>query len=183
MARSGDELKGIGSSLRFVETTADSGGERLVVEIAYAGGGGRPPLHFHPSQDERFEVLEGEIHAILDGVEHVLRPGDTLEVPAGTRHEMWATEPSRQRWETRPALKTESFFETLWGLQRDGQTNEKGVPPLPQMALTLRHFSDEFRLAKPPAIVQAVLFPPLAMVGRAQGRRPTYEPQGRGLTR
>lgn len=175
MARAGDELKGIGSSLRFVETTEESDGERVVVEITYAGGGGRPPVHFHPSQDERFEVLEGEIHAVLDGEERVLRPSDTLEVPAGTHHEMWAAERSRQRWETRPALKTETFFETLWGLQQDGRTNEKGVPGLPQMALTLRYFSDEFRLGSPPAAVQAILLPMLAAVARVQGRRPTYE--------
>jgi hypothetical protein len=30
------------------------------VEIAYDGRGGKPPPHFHPSQEERFDVLEGD---------------------------------------------------------------------------------------------------------------------------
>ena len=166
----------MGSSLRFIETAADTGGERVVVEISYSGAGGRPPVHLHPSQRERFEVLEGEIHAVVGGTERVLRPGDELEIPPGVPHQMWADEPSRQRWETAPALRTEAFFETLWGLQHDGHTNDKGVPALPQMALTLRHFSDEFRVAKPPPVLQGVLFPLLGAVARVQGRRPTYSP-------
>lgn len=177
MAAVGDELKGTGSSIRFLETTADSGGERVVVEIAYAGTGDRPPVHYHPSQSERFEVLEGRVHAVLDGEERTLAAGDTLEVPPRTAHEMWATEPARQRWETSPALETEAFFETVWGLQQDGLTDSKGMPGLPQMALTLRHFKNEFRLASPPAPLQAVLFPPLAALARARGLEPTYRPR------
>jgi quercetin dioxygenase-like cupin family protein len=166
----------VGSSLRFIETAADTGGERVAVEISYSGAGDRPPVHLHPSQRERFEVLEGEIHAVAGGTKRVLRPGDELEIPPGVPHRMWADEPSRQRWETAPALRTEAFFETLWGLQQDGHTDERGVPALPQMALILRHFSDEYRLAKPPPIVQSVVFPLLAIVARVQGRSATYSP-------
>ncbi len=50
-------------------------------------------------------------------------------------------------WRTYPALKTEVFFEILWGLARDGRTDERGVPSLPQMAVITREYSNEFRLA------------------------------------
>ena len=166
MAEPGQEIRGRGSTIRFLETSAQTRGERVVVEIAYDGDGRRPPPHLHPSQEERFEVLEGEVHVSIAGEERVRTAGETFTVPAGTPHQMWSTAPARQRWETRPALRTESFLETLWGLQAAGTT----APD--QMALTLRHFSAEFRLVKPPPGVQAVAFPLLAGVARVRGRRP-----------
>lgn len=41
----------------------------LVMEAAYSGGGGLPPEHFHPRQDEHFEVLEGSVRAVINGEE------------------------------------------------------------------------------------------------------------------
>ena len=172
MAKRGQVINGIEGSIEFFETTEDTGGERLVVEISYAGTGNRPPVHFHPSHDELFEVQEGQIHAIVGGEEHVLRPGDELRVPAGTHHQMWADVPSRQRWTTSPALRTERFFETMWGLQQDGQN-----PSLHHAALILRHFSDEFRLASPPEPVQTLLMLPLAQLARLAGKPPEYSPE------
>lgn len=177
MAERGQRIEGIASAIEFIETTAESGGERVVVEISYAGTGDRPPVHFHPSQTEHFEVLEGEIHAAVDGTERVLSPGDELTIPPGTEHEMWATVPSRQRWTTMPALRTESFFETLWGLQQDGRAGDDGMPSKLQMALSLNHFKQEFRLANPPPAVQAVVFGALSVVARARGLSPTYRPR------
>lgn len=170
-------IRGTDSSIEFVETTADSGGERVVVEISYTGTGTRPPAHYHPSQEEHFEVLEGEIHALVDGVERTLRAGDEVTVPPGAVHEMWTNTPSRQRWETRPALHTERFFETVWGLQQDGHTEEGGMPSKLQMALTVRHFSQEFRLISPPQMIQSVVFPTLSRLARARGLKPEYEPR------
>src|SRR3954462_5368232 len=48
----------------------------------------RPLLHRHPNQDEHFVVHEGELTALVGGVEHVLRAGDTRDVPRGTPHSM-----------------------------------------------------------------------------------------------
>lgn len=176
MARAGQTLEGVATAITFMETAADTGGERVTVEIAYRAGSGRPPAHFHPSQTERFEVLDGEILALVDGTEHALHRGDELVIPPGTVHEMWSPKGGRQRWTTSPALGTERFFETVWGLQADGKTDGSGVPSKLQMALTLRRFSDEFRLASPPAAVQAVVLPALAAIARARGLEPEYRP-------
>ncbi|KAJ2996567.1 hypothetical protein NUW58_g929 [Xylaria curta] len=37
----------------------------------------KPPLHFHPYQEEYIEVLEGRLAVEVEGVEHVLSPGDS----------------------------------------------------------------------------------------------------------
>jgi quercetin dioxygenase-like cupin family protein len=142
----GQTIEGYDGAITFVETTEESGGERVVVEISYAGSGAKPPAHFHPSQTEHFEVLEGEIHALVGDVEQTLRPGDTLDIPPGTIHQMWADVPSKQRWTTSPALRTEQFFEALWGAQQAGKASGVG-PTGEQIAAILNNHSDEFRLA------------------------------------
>jgi hypothetical protein len=42
------------------------------------------------------------------------------------------------------------------------------------MAVILREYRDEIRLARPPAPVQTALFTPLAVLGRALGYRGWY---------
>lgn len=146
-----------------------------MVELTHHGGGTRPPVHYHPSQTERFEVLDGTINAVLDGEERTLETGDELVIPPSTEHEMWSEDGAKQRWEISPALRTERFFETYWGMQQDGKIGPD--PPPLQMALTVRHFAPEIRLASPPAPVQAVAFPVLAQIARLRGLEPEYRPQ------
>jgi quercetin dioxygenase-like cupin family protein len=88
--------------------------ELLAMEATYAGTGDFPPVHLHPSQAEHFEVLEGELRAIVDGTERRYGAGETFEVPEGTPHTMTADVPTRTRWEVRPALRTAEFFEGLY---------------------------------------------------------------------
>jgi len=88
---------------------------------------------------------------------------------------MWAAEAgARVNWQTRPALKTEAFFETIWGLAKDGKVNDKGVPTLLRVALIAREYEDVFRLASPPWAVQRLLFGSLAnrYSARLPGRIP-----------
>ena len=86
---------------------------------------------------------------------------------------MWNPGPdvARASWQTMPALRTEEFFEVTWGLAAAGKTNDKGVPGILQSAVLLNEFRDEFRVVKPPAGVQRVVFGLLAPIGRALGRK------------
>ena len=79
--------------------------ERLEVEATWGPEGSPPPKHFHPGQDEHFEVLDGALRVEVDGQERELRPGDTIDVPRGAVHRMWnaGVEPARARWVTSPA--------------------------------------------------------------------------------
>jgi quercetin dioxygenase-like cupin family protein len=111
MAHAGQELHGQdGYVLRLVRIEP----EILEMEAIYGGTGRFPPKHLHPSQTERFEVLEGTVRTIVDGDERDYRAGEAFEVPAGAEHQMAADPPARLRWEVRPALRTAEFFETLY---------------------------------------------------------------------
>jgi hypothetical protein len=142
------------------------------MEATYEPRSIEPPVHFHPRQEERFEIFEGTMQAesmASGGAAQRRHP----HRPAGTPHSMWNTGdvPARTRWETRPALRTEYFFETVSRLVREGNMSEKGVPNPLQLAVIATAFRDEVRTTKPPQALQGVLLPPLALVGRLLGYR------------
>jgi mannose-6-phosphate isomerase-like protein (cupin superfamily) len=104
-----------------------------------------PLAHRHPNQDERFVVHEGELTAMVDGVEHVLRAGDTIDVPRGTVHAMWSTAagPTRASWQVRPALRTAEMWATLTRLRETA-----GRMPTPEEGADfLAEYAPEFALA------------------------------------
>ncbi len=178
MVEAGDALENpvSGQHLIVRNTARDTGGELLEVEAVYTKPmPSRPPVHHHPRQEERFEVLDGKLNVLVDGQKRTLEEGEVLTVAPGVPHQMWAAEAgARVNWQTRPALKTESFFETVWGLAKDGKVNDKGVPSLLRVALIAREYEDEFRLASPPWAVQRSLFGSLAPIGRMLGYRAEY---------
>ena len=169
MARSGEQIgnPSTGFSLRFTRTAAETEGELLEMEATYEGGSAKPPEHFHPRQRERFEILEGTMQAVIGGEERELRAGEVVEIEAGVPHAMWngGPERARTRWQTRPALRTEDFFETIVGL------GGAGKPGALQRAVIASEYRDEFRSTSPPQAIQAVLVPVLGSIGRLLGRK------------
>jgi hypothetical protein len=134
VAHAGQEIEGFGGmQLRIIQLDDD-----LVMEASYTGEGGMPPEHLHPSQAERFEVLEGSMRAIVDGDERLYEVGESFDVPPATPHQMKAEGPTRMRWEVRPALRTAEFFERLYG-EGPGSARELGKKFFDE-------YADEFRL-------------------------------------
>ncbi len=151
MARRGEKIENpaAGMTLEFVQTAADTGGELLEMEATYRPSSSPPLPHFHSSQDEHFEILEGTMKArIGDEPVRELNAGDSLDIGAGTVHAMWNDGPERARirWETRPALRTEDFFEQTALVFR--QAHEQGSDPDgARLAQIVEDFSDEFRIS------------------------------------
>jgi mannose-6-phosphate isomerase-like protein (cupin superfamily) len=121
--------------------------EALEVEASYRAGGSPPPAHFHPAQDERFEVLEGAMRVRVDGEERDLEAGDEMEIGRGQVHQMWnpGSEPARVRWVTTPAGRTEQWFRTLDGLF--GEDGAVAARREVDFGVLLEEYSDVFRLA------------------------------------
>jgi mannose-6-phosphate isomerase-like protein (cupin superfamily) len=139
VAHAGQEIEGAdGFRLLLVKTAAETDGELLEMEGEWGGDGQLPADHFHPRQNEHFEVLEGAVRTIIDGAERRYSEGETFDVPAGTPHQMTGDGPARVKWQVRPALRTAEFFERLYS---DGPHGAKAMG-----AAFLEEFSDEFRL-------------------------------------
>jgi quercetin dioxygenase-like cupin family protein len=128
VARAGQVIEGHGGfALRLVRTGAETDGELLEMEATYGGAAGMPPEHLHPSQVERFEVIEGAMKTIIGGVERRYEPGEPFDVPPGVPHQMAADGPTRMRWEVRPALRTAEFFERLFGTGPDSAREAENI--------------------------------------------------------
>jgi hypothetical protein len=146
-------------------TIVDETADLLAVEAHYTPSGKKPPKHFHPSQDEHFEVLEGTLATRVDGEDRLLRAGDTLDVPRGTVHQMWADGGvARVRWETRPAGRTPQWFRAIDALHRDGR-----APGAADWGVLLTEYRDVFRLAVAPDAMTRPALAALAVVGRRRG--------------
>jgi quercetin dioxygenase-like cupin family protein len=151
-------------------TVVASTPEALVVEASYGPGGKPPPKHFHPHQDERFEVLEGKLSFRLGSIERELAAGEEIEIPQAIAHQVWNPndETARVTWETRPALRTEQWFRGVDAVVREA--GDKTPSPLAFAAL-LSEYRDCFRLAVGPDPLVGPVIKLLGAVGRLRGQR------------
>lgn len=146
-------------------------------ELVVSTGGGNP-LHVHPLQEEHFKALSGTLGVQMGEEHQSLGEGEEATVPPGTPHRWWNDsdeQEARVLVELRPALNSEIFFETYYGLARDGKTDENGVPNLLQQAVTLNGINKgEIYLARPPIPVQKASLAVLAPVGSMLGYKDHY---------
>lgn len=133
-----------GERITWVETAQSSGGSVLSFDLAVRPDAAVAAEHRHLRQEERFEVTQGRIRLAVAGEERILGAGEGATVAAGVAHRWWNVDPGETvvRVELRPALETEVFFETLFGLARDGKTNAKGIPGLLQIAVAYRELGE-----------------------------------------
>ena len=75
-----------GETIEFVNTSADTDGELLAIDLTLTPDGHVPGTHVHPEQEERFEVKSGTMKFKLGFRTIVAGPGETVVVPAGKRH-------------------------------------------------------------------------------------------------
>jgi quercetin dioxygenase-like cupin family protein len=167
-----------GETLVFRTTSADSKGERVVVETTVEPNGAVAAAHVHPAQDELFEVLGGEVEFRLGKQTVVAKPGDRVLVPAGMPHRFRnvGEETAHFVCEVTPALEFEQLIETMFSLAADGKVNRKGMPNPLRLAVIARHHFGDVRLPFPPAWIQRLGLALGAPLGRLIGYRATYEP-------
>ena len=98
----------------------------LVLREALEPGAGWVPVHRHGRQIERFAVLSGALAIEARGARRTLGPGETATVPVGVPHRYANGGPGPLLIEVRlaPALDAHRFFESVYGLMREG-----GLPP------------------------------------------------------
>ncbi len=147
MVRTGDELVNpvSGERIVFLQTAADTGGRLLEMDDFWTRPGHRTLEHIHPEMQERWEVIAGRVCFRVAGVERIAGPGEVVIAPAGVPHMAWTLDaaPVHLRIQMRPALCWERFVERLFGLARDGHTDERGMPDPTLMVELLREFPRE----------------------------------------
>jgi mannose-6-phosphate isomerase-like protein (cupin superfamily) len=180
MARAGQAIENpaTGERIEFRKTAEDTTGESLEFDYYLRPGGfavGRVD-HVHPRQEERIEVRSGRLGVRIDGDEWTATPGTSFAVLPGVAHTVWndGDDGMHATIEIRPALDTETFFETTCGLARDGKTLRWGLPTPLRFAVLADAFREEFALGGVPIPVQRGLVGALAALGRSLGHRARY---------
>ena len=162
--------------ITFLKTARDTEGELLRVEVRMAPGG-FIPRHRHPLQQERVEVVSGTLRFRIRGRERSLESGETLVVNPGEAHDVHneSGEVAIFVVETRPALKTERGLEIIFGLAKEGKTNQNGRPKnVLQRGIIAYEFMNEVALPGIPLVVQRAAVAPLAALGHLFGFRSRY---------
>jgi mannose-6-phosphate isomerase-like protein (cupin superfamily) len=165
--------------------TEESHDRRTVCFLGVRPGGAVVGEHVHAALTEHFRVVSGRLCVRIDGAESILGAGDEVTIAPGTAHDWWNAGDVEAQVvvEIDPGRRFELLISTLFGLANDGLTNDRGVPHLLQLAVIGDEFGDVIEFARPPRIVQRVLFALLAPIGRALGYRPWYarymRPHGR----
>jgi quercetin dioxygenase-like cupin family protein len=167
-----------GERITFLQTAADTAGEKLEIELELAPDGHVPGAHVHPEQEERFHVLDGTMEFRLGLRRIVARAGDTVVVPAGRVHRFanGGDTAARCRVEVAPALDMEQLFETTVELALEGNVTRKGMPKPLHLALFVDRFRREVRAPFPPAWVVRTLLAPLTALARRRGHAGRYAP-------
>ena len=178
-----------GERMVFNTTARDSNGLLLEIEFFIRPNTGRGlPAHFHPSFDERFEILSGSARYIVGNDERHASAGDEIVLPKGIAHiHPWnvGNDVLHMRKITqldKPdkdlLLKSEEFFETLYALAQQGKTGPDGLPKdLLQKVVVGQALEPASYSATPPLWLQRPMFGLLAAIGRAFGYSGYYPAQ------
>jgi quercetin dioxygenase-like cupin family protein len=163
---------------RFERATEDGGAEVQHVEMWVDPGGGVTP-HIHPAMSESFTVLEGVCEFLAGRRWRAAQAGDTVVVPAGTRHAFRnrGNEVAHVRAQARPPSTLQAFLEDVAGLSRAGKLSRLGLPKPGGVldAFALAHYYRDMVVLlfpAPPVFLQRLLLPAVARIAERRGHRP-----------
>jgi quercetin dioxygenase-like cupin family protein len=175
MAHAGETIENprTGQRMVFLQTGAETSGELLRIDCFNPASGVDEPEHCHPRQESRVEVISGALRFRVQGQIQEVGAGESLVIPAGVRHSFGNYGDREAHWiaEFRPALRTDAFFESLFDLAARDQLDDRGMPSLLQLAVSVPAFAQEIRVTRPPWPVQRVLFALLGPIARLRGLR------------
>jgi quercetin dioxygenase-like cupin family protein len=135
--------------------------------------GARLPEHFHPTLEERWEVLDGTLRLKLDGHWRSLTPEDgPARVARDVRHEIRnnSGRTVRARAEVLPAGQLEEFLTEAARAAHDGVFTARGLPTSLRNAVWVAAFAQRYRhetvMTSPPPALQRIVLPILARFAR-----------------
>lgn len=127
------------------------------------------PEHFHPTLEERWEVLDGSLLLKLDGDWQLLTvEGGPVQVARGVRHEIRNRGglPVRARAKILPAGHLEEFLTEAARAAHEGRFTASGLPTSLGNAVWVAGFAQCHRretvMTSPPPALQRIVLPLLA---------------------
>ncbi|KAB1157776.1 cupin domain-containing protein [Flavobacterium luteum] len=160
----------------FLKTGIETKGEQLQIECFSPVTSAKDSEHIHPFQENRFQIISGELIFYINRKEQRAIKGNIVSIPKNVPHYFRNPGPNEAHYiqEFCPALKIDSLFETFFALAREGKLNEKGAPNIFRLSLIMLKHEKEFRLTKPNWIIQKIIFKLIAPFGKFLGYKEAY---------
>jgi quercetin dioxygenase-like cupin family protein len=166
--RVGREIVNPVSGERIVirQSGAQTNGQLLAFDLYLPPGAHVPASHEHPTQEERFTVVAGQMRFRLGRQTLLAQAGETITIPAGTAH--WfgnaGATIAHAQVEVRPALRMAELFESTEALGL--ATRGARLARLAGLARVVLEFQHEVAVPHLPALLVKALLTPLAWLGR-----------------
>ena len=131
--------------------------------------------HLHMRQTETMTLVRGELLVTVNGEPRRVQQGETLSLSPRSGHTL-RNETQREVHayvEFRPALRSEEFLRTIFGLAERGETDDKGDVSFLQAAAMMPRY--EMYRADVPLLLQRILFAILGPIARLIGYQSTLE--------
>jgi quercetin dioxygenase-like cupin family protein len=115
------------------------------------------PKQLHPHQQKSLQVITGELRVWVNGLEHLLSPGEDVVILPGQAH-TWKSDSETSVVVTmRPALNSSELLTTQVALAKEGKTDKHGTPTTFHHTAFARAFKNEIVFVQSP-IQQALHF-------------------------
>jgi len=183
MVQSGDVIEhpSFGARMTFLETSEQTNGDRLRVEVVLPPGFSMAE-HVHPRQEERHEVLSGTLRGSVGGQERDYEAGERVvgppDVPQAWRNPS-DREVLRMVSEHRPVSHMEHMLETGFSIARDFEADKKGaLKHLLRAAVLLDEIKEDFYFTRASMRVLMAVFVALAPLGRLLRYGTGYQDDG-----
>jgi quercetin dioxygenase-like cupin family protein len=183
MVQPGDVIEhpSFGARMTFLETSAQTNGDLLRVEVVLPPGFSMAE-HVHPRQEERHEVLSGTLRGRVGGQEHDYEAGERVVGPPGVPH-AWRNPSDREDLrlvsEHRPVSHMEHMLETGFAIARDFEADKKGaLKHLLRAAVLLEEIKEDFYFTRASMRALMAVFVALAPLGRLLGYETGYQDDG-----
>lgn len=176
MPRVGQVLTAQGrETAEFLATAKSSAGECVQIRAVQPPKAVKAQSHIHLYQEESFHILAGRLTYVSGGHSGVAVAGETITTPPGTAHKHWNAEADEDLvmiQTLRPALDTDYFFESAYGLAREAKI--QGFAFTVQGLVWFQTFRGRIAAASPPMWVQRTLAIVASPLARLLGMRAVY---------
>ena len=151
----------IGMKWEITKSTADTGGDFFEAVNVLAPKFAGPPLHFHPTAEEIYEVVTGTLDVCVSGQWRKLEAGESITVSPGTAHTLKNESGAEVRLINvhRPAQQFEQFFRGLHSLAASGSVTfpPRGPKSAILLSMLFAKYPEEIISVKPPRWLMTIL--------------------------
>ena len=165
-----------GDTIEFLETSADTHGERVTLKVSLKSKGQTVDDHIHILQDESFQMVSGRLTYFVDGKQQYLNAGEQVTLGKNKAHNHYNTDDETVVYiqTISPGIDVDYFIENLFGMINDGKVKDGKLSFL-QAMVTGKYLESPSRLAAIPAGPQNFLMNTLGPLAKLLGYRAIYK--------